>query len=483
MCNLLINNKKLMKEFNYEKNTLNPNNLTFGSNKKVWWKCEKGHEWYVSVSNRTRGTGCPYCMNRLIMKGYNDLFTTNPELKSFWNYEKNEVLPSEIGKGSAKKYWWKCEKNHEWDEEVRVVASGCRCPYCSNHRLLTGFNDTKTTHPELMDEWNYEKNTIKPEEVINSSSIKVWWKCEKNHEWEARISKRACGRGCPYCFSANQTSFSEQAIYFYLNKCFNNVYSRYKKLFDNGMEIDIFVEDLKIGIEYDGAFFHKNNSSKLREKKKYQICKENCIKLIRVREKGLKSNGYEDLAIESLWDGDHYNNLDDVIKQILRFMKIELDVDTKKDRIKILNLYKKDLQASSLSEYSDYLIKEWNYDKNKGIDLINFKPGSSIKVWWKCEKNHEWEASINKRVCGRGCPYCSNKRVLKGYNDLTTTNKKLLKEWNYEKNTINPTEIVAGSKKKVWWICEKGHEWEANVLSRAKGSKCPYCKKSTGIVM
>lgn len=67
--------------------------------------------------------------------------------------------------------------------------------------------------------------------------------------------------------------------------------------------------------------------------------------------------------------------------------------------------------------------------------------------------------------------------------NLLINNKKLMKEFNYEKNTLNPNNLTFGSNKKVWWKCEKNHEWEANVLSRAKGSKCPYCKKSTGIVM
>ena len=42
MQNLLVNNKKLMREYNYEKNKdVNINTITLGTDRKLWWKCEK----------------------------------------------------------------------------------------------------------------------------------------------------------------------------------------------------------------------------------------------------------------------------------------------------------------------------------------------------------------------------------------------------------------------------------------------------------
>ena len=77
------------------------------------------------------------------------------------------------------------------------------------------------------------------------------------------------------------------------------------------------------------------------------------------------------------------------------------------------------------------------------------------------------------------CPYCSNKKVLRGYNDLETTNPVLAKEWNYEKNgDLLPTQLVAGSNKKVWWKCSEAHEWQAVINNRNNGSACPCCSGS-----
>lgn len=81
------------------------------------------------------------------------------------------------------------------------------------------------------------------------------------------------------------------------------------------------------------------------------------------------------------------------------------------------------------------------------------------KVWWLCEKGHEWTAVIHSRANGTKCPICTNTKVLNGFNDLATTHPQLTKEWHPTKNIdILPTQISAGSNKKVWWLCEKGHE-------------------------
>ena len=128
------------------------------------------------------------------------------------------------------------------------------------------------------------------------------------------------------------------------------------------------------------------------------------------------------------------------------------------------------------------LMEEWDWEKNEelGFDPHNLTSGSNKKAWWKCENGHEWEAVIADRNLGRGCPICVGKRVLVGYNDLTTTHPNLIKEWDFEKNkNINPSEVGKGSEKKVWWLCKRGHSWNAAIYSRVSGVGCPICAKET----
>ncbi|MBP3199135.1 MAG: hypothetical protein J6N21_19340 [Butyrivibrio sp.] len=124
-----------------------------------------------------------------------------------------------------------------------------------------------------------------------------------------------------------------------------------------------------------------------------------------------------------------------------------------------------------------WVLKEWNYDRNEGITPYMFKRGSGKKVWWKCCKcGYEWQASIEKRTRGRGCPVCSGKKVLVGFNDIGTTAPELVEEWDYAKNIFSPYEVTAGSNKKVSWNCVKcGYQWDAVIASRVKGAGCPKC--------
>jgi len=103
---------------------------------------------------------------------------------------------------------------------------------------------------------------------------------------------------------------------------------------------------------------------------------------------------------------------------------------------------------------------------------------SNKKVWWLCEKGHEWQAVINSRRNGVGCPFCAGKQAIEGINDLATINPNLALQWHTSKNgQLSPQNVKASSNRVVWWICEKGHEWKASIGSRNAGRGCPNCSK------
>ena len=122
---------------------------------------------------------------------------------------------------------------------------------------------------------------------------------------------------------------------------------------------------------------------------------------------------------------------------------------------------------------------EWHPIKNGALTPHDVTPGSSKRVWWKCAKgsDHEWLASVAIRSNGSGCGVCAD-RVVVGSNCLATTHPELAKEWHPTKNgTLLPTDVVAGSGKKVWWQCnvEADHVWKAQLVARKEGSACPCC--------
>ncbi|MBQ6059403.1 MAG: zinc-ribbon domain-containing protein, partial [Clostridia bacterium] len=116
---------------------------------------------------------------------------------------------------------------------------------------------------------------------------------------------------------------------------------------------------------------------------------------------------------------------------------------------------------------NDALMQEWDYEKNNALNLYPSALGmrSHTKVWWKCSRGHSWCAMISNRSGhNRACPYCAHQLPIPGETDLATLYPELVKEWHPTKNgTLKPYEIMPGTHKKVWWKCDKGHEWQAEV--------------------
>ena len=153
----------------------------------------------------------------------------------------------------------------------------------------------------------------------------------------------------------------------------------------------------------------------------------------------------------------------------------------------------------SLAEARPDLAKEWNYEKNGDLKPEDVSCGCNKKVWWKLPYDvpddypvehlrgkhfeFEWEASINNRTRGAGCPYFYG-RVWKGFNDLQTVNPELARQWHPTKNgNLTPTQIAAKSNKKVWWLFPYDDpntgkhfefEWQAIISSRNAGLGCPF---------
>lgn len=199
------NKEHLIKEWEVEENAGFDGDVAYASHMKIWWKCEQGHKWQSALCDRMlKDAGCPFCTNRKVLVGFNDLSHTNPELVKEWHPTKNGALtPEMITAGSEKKVWWQCELGHEWQAIVENrTLKGHICPYCSGKKAWPGFNDLATLYPELEKEWNYEINVeIDPTRIRPGCAKKVWWHCGEGHDWEAYIFSRTSQKrpGCPVC--------------------------------------------------------------------------------------------------------------------------------------------------------------------------------------------------------------------------------------------------------------------------------------------
>jgi very-short-patch-repair endonuclease len=123
------------------------------------------------------------------------------------------------------------------------------------------------------------------------------------------------------------------------------------------------------------------------------------------------------------------------------------------------------------------LASEWHPTKNGDISPAMVSHKANKKYWWLGKCRHEWDASVDKRAYGRGCPYCNNSRILSGHNDLLSQFPEIAAEWDYSKNSsLRPEEISVRSNKSIWWIDSLGHEWEMTPDKRtSRGQNCPFC--------
>lgn len=113
------------------------------------------------------------------------------------------------------------------------------------------------------------------------------------------------------------------------------------------------------------------------------------------------------------------------------------------------------------------------WDDNADVNTVS--SNSKIPRSWKCEMGHTWTAPPLRMVKSRGCPHCGGRRLLAGFNDLATTHPEIAAEWCGDEREPAPTEVSAGSNKKMTWSCERGHVWSASPKSRTRGHGCPVC--------
>ena len=127
------------------------------------------------------------------------------------------------------------------------------------------------------------------------------------------------------------------------------------------------------------------------------------------------------------------------------------------------------------------LLDEWDSERNLPLTPESVSYGSKRHVWWRCANGHSWQAAVHTRSgSGTGCPYCNGRRPIPGETDLATRYPDIASQWHPTKNgDLTPSDVLPGSHRLIWWQCEHGHVWRAQVKSRVSGSGCPVCSNRT----
>ena len=444
---------------------LKPTDITCGNDKKIWWYLPYddpntgkhfNFEWLAKVCDRTHGSGCPYLSGKKVWVGFNDLQTKHPELAKQWHPTKNGKLkPTDVVSSYKKEVWWYFPYNDlntgkhfdfEWSASVwnRVQSSGC--PFLSGNRAWPGFNDLQTLHPDIAKQWHPTKNgKLKPTDVTSKCSEKVWWylpyddpKTGKhfNFEWQARVYERTNGSGCPY--------LSGKKVWV----GFNDLQTKYPEL---------------------AKQWHPTKNGKLKPK-------------------DIAPNHNKPVW----WYLSYY---DPETKKHFDFeWKAPPNNRVRGDGCPYLSNHMVWTGFNDLQTKCPELAKQWHPTKNGKLKPTDVMSTTNTRVWWyfpyddsKTGKhfNFEWQAKVCERTRGNGCPYLSNKKIWKGFNDLQTRYPELAKQWHPTKNgKLKPTDVMSTTNTRVWWLFPYDDpktgkhfdfEWEAPVVHRVtRQPVCPY---------
>lgn len=463
------------------------------SSKKYWWKCQRGHSYYKSPASRTNlNTGCPICANKQVLAGYNDLATIRPELLSIWNYEKNNnigLFPTNVTPVSGKKAWWKCQRGHEWYTTIAHIAYGRGCPIC--HGGIGFVRDKKKNNKSFIS-FTLDGSTSFPEQAIFYFMKKIdescinRYKLNGKHEIDIFIPGKNVGIEYDgYRWHRDEDKnihdilkdnvFNQNNIYIYRIKeqqkknsqivdedyvCLNDneyylndedyvalgkvIEELIKKIFNVIVEIDIEKERINI---YENYLFDLKEHSVANNKKiikywDYENNKSIDPKML-TRSSGKivwwkcdKGHSFK-ASVHSMDQGKYCP-----ICKEEQYKKLGFDFKDKKyiGHLKNIN------DIKSFVDVKPELLKEWDYEKNQGINPYNLFPGTSQYVWWKCSAcGHEWKSPVANRVKGHGCQKCGYKKAAnKLFNPVEQYSKDgtFIKEYRSVKDAIKETGIL-----------------------------------------
>jgi len=415
------------------------------SKKEIWWKCKKcGREWKSSIANRksTKSDGtyqATKCLcHNIVKKGKNDIFTIVKGLEEYYDYEKNKGIDYlSLTVSSKIPIHWKCQIcGHEWVSTVpsrikRVgngyVTKGCHKCYLNDINRIV----TIAFIPELLEFWDFEKNTDKDINLISAYSYELaHWKCKKcGYKWEASIKGRTGRNGkCPYCDGRKSVLYPGKNDV--LTLCPSAL-----KYFDTSKNEGINLAQVHV-------------SSKIEIDFKCPVCGREWRAPLESRTLKQKDGTY---------------------------------------RFKDCSCHHSNLRKQTYAEQYPRLNLIYDHDNNS--KLLSEIKSTEIrsKYHWFCDicgesyytHFHSVIAAI-KNTDTISCPYCSRTLLRKG-ESFADVHPDLVAEYD-ESNEIDIYQVFPGSKRKALWKCLNNpeHKWIATFATRNVGNdSCCICQSKT----
>ncbi|MFG2162852.1 zinc-ribbon domain-containing protein [Streptomyces olivaceus] len=416
-------------QFHVELNApLAATDLTFGSDRKVYWHCAAGlgHAPYLqSVSNR-RKSGCPACVNRVVTET-NSLLAVSPQIAAQWHPGMNgSVGPGDVVAGSNRRVWWRCARGHEWQAQVSTrVAQRTGCGLCCRRQQsgaeVALFAELHELLVPLLGAGAVRRH-VRPERV------------------EARVAR-----------------------------------------------CDVLIAGLSgsVVVEYDGAYWHRDRTEQ--DRKKALAIRRAGHRVVRVREAPLRSLSPDDVVVghgskahaaaaavvrrmqEREWLPSGASGA------VAEYVKAGRPCGAELCSALLADVDRPDLGDESLAATHPAVAQEWDFQANGALTPRQVSASTSALSWWVCPLGDRYPCAPRERAGGRGCSVCSGKRV-SSRTSLASCRPDLAAEYMPQGGRGADT-IGVGSHARVLWRCGAcAHQWRAVLRSRTRGGAgCPAC--------
>jgi len=326
--------------------------------------------------------------------------------------------------------------------------------------------------PELLHTWCHELNgVVDPSSLTAGSKKKYWWKCPvaEDHVWEASISNRVHGRGCPFCrglraSSTNNLKLKAPEVAKLWDTSRNNIATPEvtsgsgKKYWwkcpvaeDHVWENSVAVQSRQKGCPFcAGKRASATNSVATKAPDlalEWHPTKNNSLTPADVTCGSGKKVWWKCLAYGHEWSAvvksrTNGNGCPKCSNQIVS-------------------------DTNNLSVNFPDIAAEWDYKKNTPLKPHDVLKGANRKVWWICPKGHSYQTTVGARTGPRrrGCGYCAGRYyTIADMQELATQKKGRCISKEY-----------VDSKTKLTWECREGHRWEASPSDIRTGTWCPKC--------
>ena len=431
----------------------------------------------------------------------NDILHDSPKLREEWSSKNSIPVHLALSHIETKKYWWHCsccKQDYLCSIPIRREVKNT-CPYCNDELPLKGFNTLFDDYPEFSDFWS-KNNSQDPTQmtISGAKNNKFLWICsccnlEFEEKLEVIIDKFSIVQGkelirvCPYCTEKipkpNESLGGQKS--FLRSEWLENLNGDINKIFCNSSDT----------VEWVCRRCHRNFKARISERKENDNCCPYCSK----RELAV---GYNDLATTHPLVIKEWSALNDrescsvmCNSNYRAWWKCPVCKGEYQQEVQSKVIIKKPCPyctnhkvlkgLNDLATTHPWLINEWSTSND--MDFSSLMSNSGYKAWWKCSVcKGEYQQTVKKKILMKeSCPYCQNNEVLKGFNDLETTHKHLMNEWDYLNNILlaDPTEINEKCSQTVWWICKENsnHRYKLKINEKIKYEKrsfisCPICK-------